>query len=142
MPPARPTSVLALVVVASCGFGASTEGTPLDAQRARAILVEHRALLADVKALHALHPEADAAKIETESKRLAAKLGALWIEVEPSDSSRTVKVCFHVHRGPAETYWSLLQWVPPSTVARVQSEGLRLGEEWKDLGEGWFWVWR
>ena len=126
------TSVLAI-----CSRPWATRGTPIDASRARQIVLERSHVLRRVVALAERLPLPTSA--DPACRALATELGALDIRIEDGVEGPWVIVAFS-RSGVAETYETQLTWVPESAAERVRTGGARLGEEFEYLGGGWWWV--
>ncbi|MBL8755825.1 MAG: hypothetical protein JNK15_21185 [Planctomycetes bacterium] len=112
-------------------------GTPLDAARARQIVTEQAATLAELLAV-----PGDAVEGATKARRqeLATRLGALAVRVGALAGDSTTCVVFRRHGSPGETREERLQWVSATTALQVRSGGVRLGAQAEELGNGWWWV--
>ena len=127
----------AQALMLSCIFSGTQKGTPIDADRARQIVVAQSHALKRVLALAGQSPRP--ACDDPACRALAIELGALDIRFEDTQGGALVIVTYS-RGGIAETYETQLTWAPAATAERVRSGRDRLGESFEYLDQGWWWV--
>ena len=113
------------------------EGQPLDAERARSLVVEKAALLTELRELQTNGRDAARAQRQPE---LVSLLGAL--AVVPPDADGGLRLVFRRYGEPGAMHEQLLEWLPPEATAGRRSATPANGEQWQELADGWWWVQR
>lgn len=117
--------------------GSKPEGEPLDAARARTLVTEKAALLAELRELVGKDAAAGAAR----QHELLVQLGALAV-VGPAQAEGAVRLVFRRYGEPGAMHEQRLEWVPTEKVAALRTEP-RVGErQHEELVDGWWWVQR
>ena len=113
------------------------EGQPLDVARARSLVVEKAALLAELRELVTSEAAAGAAR----QQELLVQLGALAV-VGPKRAEGAVRLVFRRYGEPGAMHEQRLEWVP-AVLATALRATPRVGEsQHEELAFGWWWVQR
>lgn len=117
--------------------GSKPEGEPLDAARARALVVEKAALLQELRGLFTNGAAAGGDR----QRELTVQLGALAV-LGPDRADGAVRLVFRRYGEPGAMHEQRLEWVPAEKTAALRAEA-RVGErQHEELVDGWWWVQR
>lgn len=113
------------------------EGEPLDAARARTLVVEKATLLAELRELVGKDAAAGAAR----QQELLVQLGALAV-VGPAQAEGAVRLVFRRYGEPGAMHEQRLEWLPAARATALRAEPSADGHQHEELVDGWWWVQR
>ncbi len=132
------TLIVLLLVVFQIGMSLTfDEGRALEVTRAREIVREQGALLAEIKALPVNRNDSE--WTARRRQELADEIGALTIRTEADSHGLAVVIVFR-RRGIAEVYEHQLCWINPEVERLVRAGRYGLGESFAPIADGWWWV--
>ena len=117
--------------------GSKPEGEPLDAARARTLVVEKAAPLAELRELVINGTAATTAR----QQELVVQLGALAV-VGPAHAEGAVRLVFRRYGEPGAMHEQRLEWLPEARATSLRAEPCAGESQHEELLFGWWWVQR
>ena len=117
--------------------GSKPEGEPLDAARARTLVVEKAAPLAELRELMTNGAAGSSAR----QQELVVQLGALAV-VGPAHAEGAVRLVFRRYGEPGAMHEQRLEWLPEARATSLRAEPCAGESQHEELLFGWWWVQR